>query len=169
MKSKPKSYKFNLDKLTYSSQSLLPKILAAGVEISDDSEFFEDLKPLLEIPEQPKSLEDLSKELDSAFEGLVKSVRSRHEVLQGRLDNKFAGLANKQRREFARMGSGSLLSTCGTLGITAANTSLTCYNGIIGSKPDIGLCLNGGTNWFRRKLIETLFQVKWDGTKWVNR
>jgi len=63
-------YKLNPDKLKGASQSILPYVCGAFY-YTEDYEYFDIIKPYLDVPEPRKSLEELSQELDEKFDDLL--------------------------------------------------------------------------------------------------
>jgi hypothetical protein len=71
-----KFYKINVDKLKWEKIDTLPYLIGF-IKFSEDYEYFDKIKHLLIIPEEPKSIEELSQELDEKFEELlVKTKRN---------------------------------------------------------------------------------------------
>jgi len=66
----PSGYKLNPDKLKGASQSILPYVCGAFY-YTEDYEYFDIIKPYLDVPEPRKSLEELSQELDEKFDDLL--------------------------------------------------------------------------------------------------
>lgn len=58
----PKAYKLDPEKLKGASQSILPYLFGSNLHYSEDYEYFDKIKPYLDIPEPRKSIEELSKE-----------------------------------------------------------------------------------------------------------
>jgi hypothetical protein len=70
----PSGYKLNPEKLKGAPQSVLPYILGAFY-YTEDYEYFDKIKPYLDIPEPKKSLEEISQELDEKFEKLIEQTK----------------------------------------------------------------------------------------------
>jgi hypothetical protein len=71
-----RGYKLNPNKLQQAPQSILLYVVGAFY-YTEDYEYFDIIKPYLDIPEEPKSIEELSQELDEKFEKLlVKTKRN---------------------------------------------------------------------------------------------
>jgi hypothetical protein len=70
----PSGYKLNPEKLKGAPQSVLPYILGCFY-FTEDYEYFDKIKPYLDIPEEPKSLEEISQELDEKFEKLIEQYK----------------------------------------------------------------------------------------------
>jgi len=71
----PKAYKLNPEKLAGAPQSILPFVCGAFY-YTEDYEYFELIKPYLDIPEPRKSLEEIKQELDEKFEKLIERTKN---------------------------------------------------------------------------------------------
>ena len=71
-------YKLNPEKLKGVSQSVLPYILGCFY-FKEEYEYFDIVKPYLDIPEEPKSLDEISQELDEKFEKLIVGTKAKFE------------------------------------------------------------------------------------------
>lgn len=78
-------YKLNPAKLKGASQSVLPYILGCFY-FKEEFEYFDVIKPYLDIPEEPKTLEQISQELDDKIDALIKTTKEKFEC-----SNYFAG------------------------------------------------------------------------------
>jgi hypothetical protein len=72
----PKAYPINFEKLKGESMGTLPYLLGV-VGFSEDYEYFDKIKHLLDIPEPPKSIEELSQELEEKFEKLIERTKEK--------------------------------------------------------------------------------------------
>jgi len=68
-------YKLNLNKLKGAPQSILPYFVGAFY-YTEDFEYFDVIKPYLEIPEKPKSLEEIQQELDEKIDDLIERTKN---------------------------------------------------------------------------------------------
>ncbi len=68
-------YKLNPDKLKGASQSILPYVCGAFY-YTEDFEYFDVIKPYLDIPEKPKTLEEISQELDEKIDDLIERTKN---------------------------------------------------------------------------------------------
>jgi len=68
-------YKLNPNKLKGAPQSILPYFVGAFY-YTEDFEYFDVIKDYLEIPEKPKTLEEISQELDEKFEKLIERTKN---------------------------------------------------------------------------------------------
>jgi hypothetical protein len=82
----PNFYPINFEKLKGESVDTIPYFLGI-LSFSEDYEYFDKIKHLLDIPEQPKSLEEIQQELDEKFDKLLATTKK-----------EFA--ASKQRAEY---------------------------------------------------------------------
>jgi len=81
----PTGYKLNPEKLASARRELLP-YLFRNFYYSEEFEYFDLVKPYLDIPEPPKTLEQISQELDEKFDALIKTTKEKFEC-----SNYFAG------------------------------------------------------------------------------
>ena len=70
----PSGYKLNPEKLKRAPQSVLPYILGCFY-FTEEYEYFDVIKDYLDIPEEPKTLEEISQELDKKFEKLIEQYK----------------------------------------------------------------------------------------------
>jgi len=77
---KPIGYKLNPVKLAGASQSILPYVVGAFY-YTEDFEYFNIIKPYLDIPEPPKSLEEISQELDEKIDKRIERVKEKFNQL----------------------------------------------------------------------------------------
>jgi hypothetical protein len=70
----PTGYKLNPKKLRGASASVLPAFLGAFY-YTEDYEYFDVIKPYLDIPEEPKGIEYYQKELDKKFEEIIEKYK----------------------------------------------------------------------------------------------
>ena len=69
-------YKLNLNKLKGAPQSILPYFVGAFY-YTEDFEYFDVIKPYLDIPEKPKTLEEISQEHDENFDELIERTKKK--------------------------------------------------------------------------------------------
>ena len=74
-----KGYKLNPVKLAGASQSILPYFVGAFY-YTEDFEYFDVIKPYLDIPEPHKSLEQIQQELDEKFEKLIEKTHLEYRI-----------------------------------------------------------------------------------------
>jgi hypothetical protein len=68
-------YKLNPEKLVGAPQSVLPYILGCFY-FKEEYEYFDVIKPYLDIPEPPKSLEEISQEFDEKIDDLIERTKN---------------------------------------------------------------------------------------------
>lgn len=71
-------YPVSLEKLQQASMKEVA-ILLLPMNISEDYEYFDEVKHLLDIPEKPKTLDEISQELDEKFDALIKTTKKKFE------------------------------------------------------------------------------------------
>ena len=74
-----RGYKLNPEKLVGAPQSILPFLIGAFY-YTEDYEYFELVKPYLDIPEPRKSLEEIKQELDEKFEKLIERTHLQYRI-----------------------------------------------------------------------------------------
>ena len=70
----PTGYKLNPDKLKGAPQSILPYLLSSFY-FTEEFEYFDLVKPYLDIPEPPKTLEEISQEFDEKIDELIETTK----------------------------------------------------------------------------------------------
>jgi hypothetical protein len=78
-------YKLNPEKLASARRELLP-YLFSNFYYTEEFEYFDAIKPYLDIPEPPKTLDEISQELDEKIDALIKTTKEKFEC-----SNYFAG------------------------------------------------------------------------------
>ena len=73
-------YKLNPNKLKGAPQSILPYFVGAFY-YTEDFEYFDVIKPYLDIPEPPKSLEEIQQELDEKIDKRIERVKEQFNKL----------------------------------------------------------------------------------------
>ena len=85
-------YKLNPEKLKGASSSVLPYILGCFY-FKEEYEYFDVIKDYLDIPEKPKSLDEISQELNEKFEKLIVGTKAKFECsgdfAEGRYNRNF--------------------------------------------------------------------------------
>ena len=74
-----RGYKLNPEKLVGAPQSILPFLIGAFY-YTEDYEYFDLVKPYLDIPEPRKSLEKIKQELDEKFEKLIERTHLQYRI-----------------------------------------------------------------------------------------
>jgi len=72
---KRKYYPVSVEKLQQASMRELAYLIAL-VNIGEDYEYFDEVKHLLDIPEKPKSIEELSQELNEKIDKLITKTKN---------------------------------------------------------------------------------------------
>ena len=67
-------YKINPDKLKGAPREVIPYILSI-FEFSEEFEYFDKIKPYLDIPEKPKTLEEILQEFDENIDELIERTK----------------------------------------------------------------------------------------------
>ena len=70
----PSGYKLNPEKLVGAPQNVLPYILGCFY-FKEEYEYYDIVKPYLDIPPEPKTLEQIEEELDEKFEKLIEQTK----------------------------------------------------------------------------------------------
>lgn len=99
IRKKIKYYPVSIEKLQQASMKEAAYLIAP-VNIGEDYEYFEEVKHLLDIPPQPKSLEQIQKELDEKFEKLLVQTRSKFAVSKNIAEIRFEKFCHKQDADF---------------------------------------------------------------------
>ncbi len=86
-----KWYDVDTTKLT-SIKDIEAVFSAIGMKVSETNENFDKVKHLLIIPEEPKTLDEISQELDEKFDALIKTTKEKFEC-----SNYFAGKRYNQK------------------------------------------------------------------------
>jgi hypothetical protein len=73
-------YKLNPVKLTGASQSILPFVCGAFY-YTEDYEYFDVIKPYLDFPEESKTLEEISQELEEKIDKRIERVKEQFNKL----------------------------------------------------------------------------------------
>jgi hypothetical protein len=74
-------YKLNPNKLVGASSSILPYFVSAFY-YTEDFEYFDVIKPYLEIPEKPKTLEEIQQEFEEKFDKHIESIKHKFAELK---------------------------------------------------------------------------------------
>lgn len=153
---------FDLGKLTYSHQFLLPTILAA-LPIPEDYEHIGKiehlLKPVPEDPDKQKSLDDIQKELEKKIDKLTETWVAQHRYCQEIGNLEFRKLGKKQERAFENL---RIYGTAGLWGGITLTDSAVLNSGASG-----GLAVQNlesvtlkPRNWFAKQIVNLLFDLK---------
>ena len=72
----PSGYKLNPVKLAGASYNILPYLLGSCY-YTEEFEYFDLVKPYLDIPEKPKTLDEISQELDEKIDKLIENTKNK--------------------------------------------------------------------------------------------
>ena len=73
-------YKLNPKKLKKASQYITPYLFLGAFYYTEDYEYFDVIKPYLDIPEKPKTLEEISQEFDEKIDDLLVKTQRKFAV-----------------------------------------------------------------------------------------
>ena len=74
----PSGYKLNPVKLAGASYNILPYLLGACY-YTEEFEYFDLVKPYLDIPEKPKTLDEITQEFDEKIDKLIETTKEKFE------------------------------------------------------------------------------------------
>ena len=72
----PSGYKLNPDKLKEAPRQILP-YLFSSFYFTEEFEYFDIIKPYLDIPEQPKTLDEITQEFDEKIDELIENTKNK--------------------------------------------------------------------------------------------
>jgi hypothetical protein len=72
----PSGYKLDPKKLAKAPQSILPYLFSCFY-FTEEFEYFDKIKPYLDIPEQPKTLDDIQQEFDEKIDELIENTKNK--------------------------------------------------------------------------------------------
>jgi hypothetical protein len=75
-------YKLNPKKLKKASQYITPYLFLGAFYYTEDYEYFDVIKPYLDIPEKPKTLEEISQECEEKFDKHIESIKHKFAELK---------------------------------------------------------------------------------------
>jgi hypothetical protein len=118
-------YKLNPNKLKKAPQSILPYVVGAFY-YTEDYEYFDVIKPYLDIPEKPKTLEEISQEFDEKIDKQIEDVKYKFEQLKYRQEYQFSKKITKiiEDIEYARK-NGSFPAKLDYSKLTATGGNIT--------------------------------------------
>jgi hypothetical protein len=136
-------YKLNPNKLKKAPQSILPYVFGAFY-YTEDFEYFDIIKPYLDIPEPPKSLEEIQQELDEKFDELLVKTKRKFAVSKENAEYRYNQKFNRinENFEYARK-NGFFLPT---LTVGAPDGSYLVSNGISSSFVSPTFVIKQGNN-----------------------
>lgn len=171
----PKIYQLDIEKLR--RQLGDAAYIFSFLGITEEHEHFEQLKPFLIIPEEPKSLEELSQEFNETLDKIIKNFKEKSEQSRNQAEYRFKQFSEKQnsRFDFARnygYFSQPLLITVGN-GITSSAAIESGYSSfVLGTSdgfgvgywsiaPNIKIYRKTKPNRIVRYFIKLLFDFDW--------
>ena len=72
----PSGYKLDPNKLKEAPYNILPYLLSSFY-FTEEFEYFDVIKPYLDIPEQPKTLEEIQQEFDEKIDNLIENTKNK--------------------------------------------------------------------------------------------
>ena len=75
-------YKLNPKKLKKAPQYITPYLFLGAFYYTENYEYFDVIKPYLDIPEPPKSLEEISQECEEKFDKHIESIKHKFAELK---------------------------------------------------------------------------------------
>jgi hypothetical protein len=75
-------YKLNPKKLKKAPQYITPYLFLGAFYYTEDFEYFDVIKPYLDIPEKPKTLEEISQEFDEKIDKRIESIKHKFAELK---------------------------------------------------------------------------------------
>lgn len=138
---KPKIYNLDIEKLR--RQLGDAAYIFSFIGITEEHEHFEQLKPFLIIPEEPKSLEELKQEFDENLNKIIEKFKEKSEHSRKYAEYRFKQSSENQnsRFDFARKYgyfSQPLLTNAGD-GITLCSTIESGYSSfVLGTSNGVG-------------------------------
>ena len=167
-------YKLNPNKLKGAPQSILPYVCGAFY-YTEDFEYFDIIKPYLDIPEPPKSLEEISQECEEKFDNLLVKTKRKFAVSKETAEHFYNHKFNRiiENFEYAkehgqfpvRLTIGNL--DCSTLGVSSAVDWTTEFRigkdevGYWDIKPNIKVYLEKKPNRVVRYFSKLLLDFTW--------
>ncbi|QPX48050.1 hypothetical protein PQC13_gp085 [Synechococcus phage S-SRM01] len=73
----PKVYKIDPEKLSELPQRVFALVMCDTMYFSEDYKYFDVIKPYLDIPEEPKTLEQISQELNDKIDELIENTKNK--------------------------------------------------------------------------------------------
>ncbi len=167
-------YKLNPNKLKGAPQSILPYVCGAFY-YTEDFEYFDVIKPYLDIPEKPKTLEEIQQECEEKFDKHIESIKHKFAELKCHQEYLYNQKFNRiiENFEYAkehgqfpvRLTVGNL--DCSTLGVSSAVDWTTEFRigtdevGYWDIKPNIKVYLKKKPNRVVRYFTKLLLDFTW--------
>jgi hypothetical protein len=176
-------YKLNPVKLAGASQSILPYVCGAFY-YTEDYEYFDVIKPYLDIPEPRKSLEEISQELDEKFKKLIERTHLEYRIGHNWTYKlrKYDEFCKRQDADFEYARENGFFSPKLTVSVgkldysnlVATSSSVSCGTefrigkdevGYFSIKPNIRVYLEKKPNPIVRYFSKLLLDFEWKSTK----
>jgi hypothetical protein len=174
----PKAYNLNPEKLKGASQSILPYLFGSNLHYTEDYEYFDVIKPYLDIPPEPKSLEEISQELDEKFDVLIARTIGKFEYYKESAEHRYNQFCKKQDGDFEYAKTQGYFPklTIGTIdgsyllanNFVSSNFVLKPDNMGVGYweiQPNVQVWLKQKPTWIVRKCAKIFFDFGWKNAK----
>lgn len=136
---KHRCYKIDPKKLAKAPSHITPYLFLGAFLYDEEYEYFDLIKPYLDIPEPPKSIEDIQKEFNDKIDQLITKTKNQFAVSQSSADYRFKQFCDHQDYVFNHLKTYGRPPTL--YGISSANCG------------DILVSLNGEPTWQSRRTI----------------
>ena len=73
----PSGYKIDPKKLAKAPQHITPYLFLGAFYYNEDYEYFDKIKPYLDIPEKPKTLDEIQQEFDEKIDELIENTKNK--------------------------------------------------------------------------------------------
>ena len=167
----PSGYKLNPEKLKDAPRQILP-YLFSPFSFTESFEYFDLVKPYLDIPEEPKTLDEITQELDEKIDKLIETTKWKFayskEGAEKNYNAKFDGIIGNF--EYARKNGEFIPKLTLGSGFTV-NGSYVTSNFVIKPdtigvgyweiKPNVQMWLKQKPNWLVRKCAKIFFDFTW--------
>jgi hypothetical protein len=168
-------YKLNPKKLKGAPQSILPYVCGAFY-YTEDFEYFDVIKPYLDIPEKSKTLEEIQQELEEKFEKLIEKTHLEYRIGHNWLYKlrRYDEFCKKQDEDFEHAktyGSFPVTLTVGADGSYLVANNTVSWNteyrigtnevGYWSIQPNIKMYLEKKPNWLVRNCAKIFFDFTW--------
>jgi len=167
-------YKLNPNKLKGAPQSILPYFVGAFY-YTEDYEYFDVIKPYLDIPEPPKSLEEIQQELDEKIDDLIDRTKNSFYkskyIAETLYDTKFNRIIEnfEYAKEHGQFPQKSILTYSTSLGTNNFTSSFVIKEG--GKEVGFYTFGNGYLRYYMDKkptVIVRFFMDKLLGFRWID-
>lgn len=171
----PKSYKIDPKKISEAPLNITPYFLGAFY-YNENHEYFDLIKPYLEIPESSKSLKEIQQEFNDKIDELIVETKRKFAVSQQSADYRFKQFCVRQNQDFKSLKEyGSLpkfyidysktpLINCNSLASNYQPAFAIKPNNSVGYykiSPDFYLWLNQKPSRFNRFFIYIILNWVW--------